>query len=472
MPEDRARQIGDLAVRKGLITPEQLDEALYEFRHRRSAGSHVPLGEMMVAMGHITRNQLEYLLEAQGGRRGPAQRIAGFELIRKLGEGGMGTVYLARQVSMDRLVALKILRRQLSKDPAYVDRFMREARMAGQLDHQNLVSAIGAGEAGGFHYLAMEYVEGRSLGETMPDGGLPEVFALQLVLQVARGLEHAHRHGIVHRDIKPDNILITGKGVAKLADLGLAKQVEAGTRLTQTGMAVGTADYMSPEQARGVGEADIRSDVYSLGATLYHLVTGRTAFDGPNALVILNKHISEQAPWPQDVNPAVSGGCCMLIARMMAKEPADRYQTPAEVIADLELVIDGKPPRASVPVTGRSSLGASGTVQVVPVTRRRPSRRRRDTRQDPAELTVGERLAAAMRRRVTVQVPMLVGGAAAVLLVSLLLGLLLAVLVRKPPAPVPQGEGSPPGPGVQSRLKTPAPGPANEAGRSGPASET
>ncbi|MHC4917189.1 MAG: serine/threonine-protein kinase, partial [Planctomycetota bacterium] len=425
MPADKAQLIGGLAVEKGLITREQLREALEEFQGRQKAGSQVPLGEVLVGLGLITRKQLTYLLELQGGHRQPRQQIPGFELIKKLGEGGTGGVFLARQVSMDRLVALKVLRKSLSRDNAYIDRFMREARLATKLDHGNIVRALYAAEAGGFHYLVMEYVEGRNLFEFMPGdgGGLAEPFVMRLALQVANALEHAHAHGIVHRDIKPDNILIDGKGLVKLTDLGLAKHTDAATRLTQSGLVMGTPDYISPEQALGEAEADARSDIYSLGATIYHLVTGRPPFEGPNVLAVINKHISERAPWPQDVNPETSEPCCLLLQKMMAKDPADRYQTPAELRPELELVANGKYPRHPLEASRASSIGKSGTVIVAP---RRPRPPRREVSPEAEQVaTVGTRPLEPVGGRPAVPRTVLILAGAVLLLVGVCAGALL-----------------------------------------------
>ncbi len=366
MPDTSTRHLGRLALDRGLVSAGQLREALDEFKQRRAAGSRMPLGEVLVEMGHLTRPQLEQLLGAQGGRKSPRQLIPGFELIRKLGEGGMGATYLARQESMDRLVALKVLRKSFSRDEQFVARFRREAQLAGKLDHVNIVQALDVGEAAGFHYLIMEYVEGRNLTDLMPESGpMAEELALHFVIQIARALAFADKHGIIHRDIKPDNVMVTAQNIARLCDFGLARQSGSETRLTQTGTAMGTPHYVSPEQARGDREVDIRSDIYSLGATLYHLVTGETPFSGSSAVVVMTKHLTEQLPWPQDINPDVSEGCALVISRMMAKDPADRYSPPAELIADLEMVIDGKAPGEVAMAPGMSSVATRGTVPIV-----------------------------------------------------------------------------------------------------------
>jgi eukaryotic-like serine/threonine-protein kinase len=417
MPQNRSEaQVGRLAVERELITEEQLAEALQEHNVRRMAGSRLPFGEVLVELGLLTRAQLEGLLDAQGGKKAPRQQIPGFELIRKLGEGGMGATYLARQTSLDRLVALKVLRANLSRNQSFAARFRREAQLAGKLDHVNIVQAIDVGESAGFHFLVMEYVEGRNLTDLIPEKGMmAEDLALQLIVQVARGLQHAHEHGIIHRDVKPDNVLVTADHIAKLCDFGLAKQTDSDSSLTQTGTAMGTPHYISPEQARGESNVDIRSDIYSLGATLYRLVTGQTPFQGTTAAVVMTKHLSEQIPWPRDINPDLSEGCAQIIAKAMTKDPAERYATPAEMIKDLELVADGKPPiKARVGVAG-SSVGGRGTVPV----RNRKTRERKPYRATRLHSPVEETESGAPRV-LGLPLPVAIGiGAAALLLLVL-----------------------------------------------------
>lgn len=278
---------------------------------------------------------------------GASQPIEGYELIRKLGEGGMGATYLARQVFMDRMVAIKVLRRSLAADPNFLERFYREARLAGRLDHINIVRAIDVGQSGAFHYIVMDYVEGRNAGEMLVERrALDEAEALEIVLQVARALDYAHCRGILHRDVKPDNILVDGTGTVRLCDFGLARQTDSELRLTREGMAVGTASYVSPEQARGERNADVRSDIYSLGVTLFHLITGQVPYTGDSAMAVLSKHLNEPVPWARDINPLVSEGCCRLVEKMMAKDPAQRHQTPGELIAELEEIAAGPEPPA------------------------------------------------------------------------------------------------------------------------------
>jgi eukaryotic-like serine/threonine-protein kinase len=378
LPDSPAEQLGRLAIDRGLITATELREALEELGRRVASGEESELGEVLVDLGALSSEELATL---SGGGGAPAQppsvkkRLGNFELLKSLGTGGMGSVYLARQVSMDRLVALKILKPVLAEDRDFVKRFLREARLAGQLDHPNLVRGIDVGQLGKSYYLAMEYVEGPSLLEVLREKLiLPEREALGYALDVARALSCAHKHAIIHRDIKPANVLIDKKGNAKLTDLGLAKQVSGETQLTQTGVTMGSPDYVSPEQAGGEREVDIRGDIYSLGITLFHLVTGQTPFTGPTAISIMTKHLTGRVPWAQDVKPEVSRNTCRVIARMTARSPEDRYQHPAELISDLESLLAGKDPAvalAAARVATAPSMALSPDAKAV--TRRPPS---------------------------------------------------------------------------------------------------
>jgi len=285
------------------------------------------------------------------------KEIGGFEILSKLGQGGMGAVYKARQISLDRIVALKVLPQNIAKDATFIERFQREARASAKLNHPNIVQGIDVGKdaASGYWYFAMEFVEGPSLRKMLDDQKtIPETRALEITKEVARALEVVAASKMVHRDIKPDNILITSDGSAKLADLGLAKQLNEDVNLTQSGQAVGTPYYMPPELARGQNSAcDIRTDIYSLGATLFHLVTGKPPFQGDTGAVIMVKHLTEPAPKASKVNPAVSEGCSRLIEKMMQKKPEQRVQTPADLIVQIDRVLRGEAPaaRASVQKT-------------------------------------------------------------------------------------------------------------------------
>jgi len=275
--------------------------------------------------------------------------IAGFEILTRVGRGGMGTVYRARQISVDRIVAVKILKPSLAANAAFIKRFSEEARAAAKLNHPNIVQAIDAGEGGGYYYFAMEFVDGETLHRMMlREGVIGEERALKIARDVARGLSHAHTLGIVHRDIKPGNIMIARDGVTKLCDLGLAHVRSDADESERYGPAVGTPYYISPEQALGQLDVDCRSDIYSLGATLYRAMVGKPAFNAPTGPEILKMHLRAPLPWPQDHNTELSEGACYLIAKMMAKKCEERYQTPSELIEDLDRVLSGEKPKSAV----------------------------------------------------------------------------------------------------------------------------
>ncbi|HOX07696.1 MAG TPA: protein kinase [Planctomycetota bacterium] len=353
--DDNAPSVADLAVERGLITRDQLLEAVEVHAKLSAMGVPDELGKILLKKGMLSEAQLREL-EGAAGTRQPVN-IAGFEIISRLGRGGMGAVYKARQVSMDRIVALKILPPGLAKDQSFVDRFMREARTVAKLNHPNIVQGIDVGTSGKYHYFAMEYVEGETLQTLIArEGAMPERRALEVVLQIAQALHHAHRNGMVHRDVKPDNIMVMGSGVAKLCDLGLAKSMAGDSTLTQTGMAVGTPHYLSPEQARGDHDVDIRSDIYSLGATLYHMVLGRTPFSGSSAAVVMTKHLSEEPQDPREVRPELTAGLAALVMKMMAKERDARYESPEALINDLNLVLAGRPPAGARLLVGTRAV--------------------------------------------------------------------------------------------------------------------
>ena len=276
------------------------------------------------------------------GGGGPAvQKLGKYELRKKIGAGGMGAVYLALDTQLKRTVALKMLPREKAKNATLVKRFKAEAHAAAQLKHDNIVTIYEAGEADGYLYIALEYVEGTDVFKLLGSRGvLPVKRSIDIVKQVASALDHLHARNIVHRDIKPSNLLIQRSGTVKLTDMGLARSVddEAETGITRAGMTVGTVDYMSPEQARDSKQADIRSDIYSLGCTWYHMLTGSPPFATGSLTNKLYNHASKSRPDPRDENEAIPDGVVETMHRMMAKKPADRYQTPAELLADLENV--------------------------------------------------------------------------------------------------------------------------------------
>ncbi|HZO96529.1 MAG TPA: protein kinase [Gaiellaceae bacterium] len=288
-----------------------------------------------------------------------------YELEELVGSGGMSSVYRARDRLLERTVALKVLHRRLAAEADYVERFRREARMVAGLLHQNIVTVIDRGEDDGLPFIVFEYVAGESLKQLVQrEGPLPLDRAVELGIQVARGLAFAHEHGYVHRDVKPQNVLLNGDGEAKVTDFGIARPLDVERGMTQTGAVLGTSDYIAPEQAQGrrVGE---HTDVYSLGVVLYELLTGAVPFTGDNFVAVAMKHINEPAPRVSERRPDAPARLDAAVARALEKRPEDRFATMAAFAAELEACL-------------AELRGLTGEATVVlPRPRRAPRRRRR-----------------------------------------------------------------------------------------------
>lgn len=277
-------------------------------------------------------------------------------------------VYKAIQLSMNRAVAMKILYPRYAKDAEFLERFRREIATMARLSHPNIVTAIDTGEAGGAPYYVMEFVDGRTLTEIVKkEGPLSEARALEIAGQVGRALAHAARHKLIHRDIKPDNIMVTDEGVAKLCDMGIAKSLEesADSSLTTDGIAIGTPSYISPEQAQGL-PADERSDIYSLGVTLYYAATAKVPFGGPTAAAILRQHITVTPPPPDKHNPRLSRPFSQLVMKMLAKDPNERFPSAQAFVQEVERLIKRLGTAGPVPAARRSRFaGEPVTAQAV-----------------------------------------------------------------------------------------------------------
>ncbi len=274
-----------------------------------------------------------------------AQPFREYEILDRVGAGAMGTVFKARHGKLGRIVALKVLRPSLARDKRYVDRLRREARIVAALNHPNIVTGYDLGEEGGYHYFVMEFVEGRSLRSLLTEWGIfPEDQVLNVAIQVAAALDHAFQRGVIHRDIKPGNILIDEAGAVKVTDMGLAKG-PADLALTRDGSTVGTPQYISPEQARNPQDADVRSDLYSLGATLYHMATGQPPFQGTSLAEVITQVLNDSPVAPRVINRDLSEGMALVIRKLLAKSPKLRYQTPRELLDDLDRVKKELPPQ-------------------------------------------------------------------------------------------------------------------------------
>ena len=336
---------GKMVIDQGLCTDDELRQSLEELESRRKLNPAI-LKDLMIELGYITASQAERLKTGIKESKVAAYKIPGYKIVGKLGAGAMAVVYKARQLSLNRMVAIKILPKRFSENPEYVKRFYKEGQAAGKLNHHNIVQAIDVGEAGGYHYFVMEYVEGKTIADDLTAGNVfEEAEALDIIIQVANALAHAHACSLIHRDVKPKNIIISTNGTVKLADMGLAREttdIEAAQ--SEAGKAYGTPYYIAPEQIRGKIDIDGRADIYGLGATLYHMLTGRVPFMAENSADVMRKHLREKLIPPDHINTSLSAGVSEVIEIMMAKRKEDRYNDIEELLTDLEALRQGQPP--------------------------------------------------------------------------------------------------------------------------------
>jgi serine/threonine protein kinase len=266
------------------------------------------------------------------------KEFSNYKIIGKLGSGGMATVYKAHELSLNRMVALKVLSPRLSDDVDFIKRFHREAQSAAQLNHPNIVQIFAIGEEEGFHYFAMEYLKGKTLSNIKKEEGvLPSGRSISIIKQVAAALGEAHKAGLVHRDIKPCNIMMDDAGNAKVTDFGIAFVTDAKTKLTQDGSIIGTPEYLSPEQCEGK-TVDGRSDIYSLGVTLYELLTGKTPYEADTPVSMLMKIVKGNFPPIGQVNPSVPESVQKIVEKMMQTDPQNRYANTDELLKELQEV--------------------------------------------------------------------------------------------------------------------------------------
>ena len=278
-----------------------------------------------------------------------------YEIIEKIGNGGMATVYKAKDLVLKRYVAVKILREEYTTDNEFIKRFNTEAESAASLTHPNIVSVYDVGKEGNLYYIVMELIKGKTLKEIIvEDGRMGWKWSVKIAKQIAQALETAHRNNIIHRDIKPHNIIITEDGTAKVTDFGIAKAVSNST-ITAFGTTIGSVHYFSPEHARG-GYTDAKSDLYSLGVVLYEMVTGRVPFDADTPVSVALKHMQEKPVPPIELNPAIPQSLNDLILKAMEKDPNMRYSTATEMIEDLDKIL--KNPEAEVGVVDKSQARA------------------------------------------------------------------------------------------------------------------
>jgi len=337
---------GRIVLEQRLCTESELERCQKELKARLEANEASTVEQLLLEYGFITATQAVRLKDNIKESKAAAGKIPGYRVMGKLGSGAMAVVYKAKQLSLDRTVAIKVLPRRFTEKSDYVKRFYKEGRIAAKLNHNNIVQAIDVGEAGGLYYFVMEYVEGKTLYDDLSKGKIfDEAEALEIVIQLARALAHAHSLGMIHRDVKPKNVMINKEGVVKLADMGLAREtsdIEAAKN--EQGKAFGTPYYIAPEQIRGEVNIDGRADIYALGATFFHMVAGRVPFEASTPAEVMRKHIKEPLVPPDHINTSLSAGVAEVIEVMMAKKKKDRYNNMEELLIDLEAVRDGNPP--------------------------------------------------------------------------------------------------------------------------------
>ena len=334
-----------MVLDQSFCTEDELKRCRVEFK-KRLKDNPTTLEQILLEYGFVTKSQIDRVKNTITEARSASHQIPGYKILGKLGAGAMAVVYKARQISLDRTVAVKVLPKRFSENPDYVSRFYKEGRAAAKLNHNNIVQAIDVGEAGGYHYFVMEYVEGKTIYDDLAAGKIfPEDVAIDIILQVAQALAHAHHRGLIHRDVKPKNIMINKTGVIKLADMGLARETsDIKAAESEAGKAFGTPYYIAPEQIRGELDIDARADIYSLGCTLYHMITGRLPFQADNPSDVMRKHLKEPLIPPDHINTALSAGISEVVEVAMAKKKQDRYNTAEELIEDLEAIRRGEPP--------------------------------------------------------------------------------------------------------------------------------
>ena len=337
--------MGRMVVEQRLCTEEEICHCKEE-QKARASDNPVTLQQILLEKRFLTKSQALRVQNDIRESKDTAGQIPGYKVLGKLGSGAMAVVYKAKQISLDRVVAVKVLPKKFVQKSDYVERFYKEGKIAAKLNHNNIVQAIDVGEVGGLYYFVMEYVEGKTLYDDLSKGKIfDEPEALEIILQLSHALAHAHSLGLIHRDVKPKNIMINKNGVVKLADMGLARETsDIKTAKHEQGKAFGTPYYIAPEQIRGLVDIDGRADIYALGATLFHMVTGRVPFEATTPSEVMKKHLKEPLVPPDHINTALSAGISEVIETMMTKNRDERYKNMEEVITDMDAVLNGRPP--------------------------------------------------------------------------------------------------------------------------------
>ena len=337
--------LGRMVVDQRLCTEEEVRKCIKE-KKTRSPENPSTLEQLLLEKNFVTTTQVGRLKNLIRESKDASTQIPGYKILGKLGSGAMAVVYKAKQVSLDRTVAVKVLPKKFVQKSDYVERFYKEGRLAAKMNHNNIVQAIDVGEVGGLYYFVMEYVEGKTLYDDLSQGKIfDENEAIDLILQLASALGHAHSLGLIHRDVKPKNIMINNDNVVKLADMGLARETsDMKAAKHEQGKAFGTPYYIAPEQIRGLVDIDGRADIYALGATLFHMVTGRVPYEASSPSEVMRKHLKEPLTPPDHINTALTAGISEVIEGMMAKDRNNRYRNMDELVTDLRAVREGRPP--------------------------------------------------------------------------------------------------------------------------------
>jgi len=351
---------GDIAVSKNLLTWAQVRDALKRQSDYKQKGIPLRIGECSLELNILTQGQINDILALQREKRkavpvekkidadfdfsdmedGETFKLGRYTLDKRLG-GAMGIVFRGIDEQTGATIALKVLPRNLAHDPNFVERFKREVKATCVLSHPNVVHIYDTGIEQGVFYLATEFIDGETLTSKLRrETRLSELDSLHILRDIGKALGHAHSRRVLHRDLKPDNVMITKDGVVKLADFGLAKFLRDEQPITAEGIAVGTPHYISPEQARALKDTDHRSDLYSLGATVFHLVTGRLPYEGDNGAEVMKRHVFEAVPDPRSVRADLHPAIAELLMKLMAKSPAQRYQSTDELVTAVDAIIE------------------------------------------------------------------------------------------------------------------------------------